>query len=120
MTGDGHGSHGAPEGTPIEDVTPGDLAMLDQNWSAINAGLDDLVDLYTAHRATDHGEAGCVWYCNSLPFVRAVKAHAATPPALEQLLHMAIHRLVTGERPRHARPAGDGSAPGHRGHGAGG
>jgi hypothetical protein len=71
-----------------EDLTPGDFAVLDQNWAEVNDHLDAMVFIIREHR-----KLGCHnWYCTSEEFSDVLSA--LEPHQAIQLLAGAIERLA--------------------------
>lgn len=75
-----------------EDLTPGEIAVLDQNWAEVNDYLDMLITTRRLHRGH-----GCTeWYCGSekdAEVIGSLELHQAL-----QLLAGAVERLaIAGE-----------------------
>jgi len=75
----------------VDELTPADVATLDENWSAANAALDQLLGLTRDHRC-----AGCaVWYCSDVETSDLFDSYELHQT--QMILRVAIERLTVIE-----------------------
>lgn len=74
--------------TDRTELTPANIAQLDQNWSHANQALDDLLALNQDHRG-----AGCRdWFCGGEELADAL--NALEPHKVQLVLRAALERLT--------------------------
>lgn len=74
-----------------DSLTAGDLALLDQNWSAANQALRFFVDEVRAHR----GEGCERWFClseDAMSLLVYLKPHQ-----MQIMLQAAVERIIRAE-----------------------
>jgi hypothetical protein len=80
MPGDGH--------IYADELTPANIATLDQNWSEANAALDRLLDLNR-----DHRQEGCAaWYCTAPEMTGLLDGYELHQA--QMILRAAVERLT--------------------------
>lgn len=71
-----------------DELTPAEIALLDQNWSGANAALDELLGLNREHR-----QRGCTaWYCGDGELVELLDDYKLHQ--VQMIMRAAIERLT--------------------------
>lgn len=71
-----------------EDLTPRDIAVLDQNWRACNTALDDLLAQIREH----HDQCCATWYCGSQEMTEQLDGYNLAD--VQMMLRAAMERLL--------------------------